>query len=93
MAIKHFTKDSLESWLKENYKEKTDSGRKSSAYSYMNRIEKVCENEKYTLIELAENIDSVLTEYGKGGIKESLGNQSNDTVINALKAFKRFIVS
>ena len=57
----------------------------------MNKIEKVCERENYSLKELAENIDSVISDYDKDGVKEEFGKQSNSTVINALKAFKRFI--
>lgn len=78
-------------YLNEHYKLETESGNKSSAYSYKNKIMKVLKEEQCTFKELAENIDKFIADYDKGGCKEMQGSESHKTVINSLKAFKNFL--
>lgn len=71
--------------------EYTKSGRKSTVYSYCNRIELVCKNENMSISELAENICSIVPKYDYGGECEDIGMRSNKTCVNALKAFEEFV--
>ena len=72
------------------FKEYTPSGRKSTVYSYCNRIDLVCGLESMTWEQLAQNIAAVLPKYDVGGVNESIGLKSNSTTINALRAFYDF---
>lgn len=76
--------------IQKGYKEYAPCGRKSTVYSYCNRIDLVCGIEKMTWEELAKNIDAVLPKFDVGGAYEDIGNKSNRTCINALKAFEEF---
>ena len=71
-------------------KEYTAAGRKSTVYSYCNRIDKICEREHMTWEQLAENIDAVLPKYDVGGSEEAYGMSSAKTPINALRSFANF---
>jgi len=71
--------------------EYTKSGRKSTVYSYCNRIELVCKNEGIDISELAEKIRFIIPKYDYGGIYEDIGMRSSKTCINALKAFEEFV--
>lgn len=85
--------DSFKIWLeKQGYKSITPSGLPSTSYDYAKqRIPFVLEEERITLVELAENIDYYIRDYDTDGIKEHLGEKSNRSVINALKRFKEYI--
>ena len=72
------------------YKEYAPCGRKSTVYSYCNRIDLISDLEGMTWEELATNIDSVLPKYDVGGPHEDIGKKSNRTGINALRAFAEF---
>ena len=73
------------------YKEKTPSGKPSTAYDYVMRINKVCEWERTDWEGLSGMIGRVIPQYDKGGIKENLGNKSHRAVINALLRFEEFL--
>jgi len=71
--------------------EYTKSGRKSTVYSYCNRIELVCKNEDISISQLAKDIHSIIPKYDFGGEFEDIGMRSSKTCINALKAFANFV--
>jgi hypothetical protein len=72
-------------------KEYTASGRRSTVYSYCNRINKNCERESMTWEQLAESIETVLPQYDVGGAEEDYGMSSSKTPINALWSFADFV--
>ena len=72
-------------------KEYTTSGRKSTVYSYCNRIDKICERESMTWEQLADSIETVLPKYDVGGAEEAYGMSSSKTPINALRSFADFL--
>ena len=72
------------------YKEYAPCGKKSTVYSYCNRIDLICNLERMTWEELAANIGRVLPKYDVGGPHEDIGMKSNRTGINALRAFAEF---
>ena len=72
-------------------KEYTSSGRKSTVYSYCNRIEKICAREGITIGALPEKIDELIRKYDIGGAEEKYGISSSRTPINTLKAYKDFL--
>jgi hypothetical protein len=72
-------------------KEYTASGRKSTVYSYCNRIDKICERESMTWEQLAENIETVLPKYDVGGSEEAYGMSSSKTPGNALRSLAGFV--
>ena len=71
--------------------EYTKSGRKSTVYSYCNRIELVCKNENIPISQLAKDIHIIVTKYDYGAEFEDIGMRSSKTCINALKAFESFV--
>lgn len=82
----------FESYLiNRGYKTITEKGLPSTVYQYIKGINKVCEWEYTTWQSLADNIDLIIPLYDIGGRKEHLGNQSNKTIINALKRYREFI--
>ena len=75
----------------QGYRLITPSGKPSTVYDYLKRIDKVCVWEGCTWKELSENIDSIVEMYDTGGEKSDLGNISHRAVINALKQFEKFV--
>ena len=73
------------------YKQTTPSGHPSTVYQYLKAIRNVCDEEGINLIELKENISSIILKYDIGGEKETIGVKSHKTVINALKRFEDFL--
>ena len=85
-------KDQFEKYLiQEGYKSKTPSGKPSTVYDYIKRIDFVCNEENCDWIALATNIDNIIRSYDIGGSKEDLGRISHNAVINALKRFQEFV--
>ena len=72
------------------FKEYTPKGRKSTVYSYCNRVDLVCRLEDMTWEHLSQCIAEVLDQYDIGGENEIIGLNSNATTINALRAFSDF---
>lgn len=84
-------KKEFENYLIERgYQQFTPRGLPSTVYDYSKRIEKVLEWENLTWQQLAKNIAEICDEYDIGGIKEELGKQSHNAVINALKRFQEY---
>lgn len=77
--------------LKEGFSDKTPSGNPSTTYDYLKRIDFVCENESLNWESLAQNIDTILNDYGATGIKAELGAKSHNAVFSALKQYKLFV--
>lgn len=77
--------------IKQGYAVETPSGKQSTVYDYIKRIDKVCKIENTTWHDLAMSIDEIVIKYDSGGCKESIGNQSHRAVINAIKRFSEFL--
>ena len=67
------------------------SGNDSTVPAYSRAVKKVIKNESITWVDLEKNISTIIAKYDVGGGCEDLGNQSNKTVINALKRFGEFV--
>ena len=88
-----YSSDDFTEYLRKHYTEFTKDGKKSTVYDYCCRVERICRNDGFeNLNELAANIDDVIGNYDKNGDKESLGSQSHSANINALKAFRNFLL-
>ena len=53
---------------------------------------KVCEKENYTAKQLADNINTILEQYGHRGDKWTIGRRSHESYINSLKQFRKFVL-
>ena len=76
--------------VQKGYKEFSISGNPSTAIDYAWRVAKVCEKENYTAKQLADNINTILEQYGHRGDKWTIGRRSHESYINALKQFRKF---
>ena len=81
-------------WLKENgYSEVTPKGLPSTCTNYPMRIEYIMWYEHLSSWQdVVNNIDVLLPAYSEGGIRESIGHKSHDSVINALRRFCEFLI-
>lgn len=77
--------------INQGYKQTTPSGRPSTVYDYIKRIDSVCVQENKSWASLAQEINFIVQAYDKGGCNEKLGNKSHRAVINALKRFAEFV--
>lgn len=77
--------------VNQGYKKYTPSGNPSTVYAYIKGIDFVCAEEYLDWAELAQNISEVIPRYDWGGTKETQGNKSHRTIINALIRYKRFL--
>lgn len=76
--------------IEQGYKEITPSGHPSTVYDYGKRIERVCERERITIKELADNISRYVAKYDTFGSEAEYGQKSSSSVINALRRFEEF---
>ena len=85
-------KDAFTAYLIERgYKQFTDTGKNSTVYDYVKRIEKIMMWESYdSWNDVVDNIEHLCTLYGPGGAKEEYGKKSHNAVICALLRFKEF---
>ena len=61
--------------------------------TYCSSINRVMYNENYESWEkVAQNIDKLLIDYDKYGCKSELGQHGHESVINALRRFKEFLI-
>lgn len=79
--------------ISQGYSEITPSGKPSTVYDYMKRIDHVCAWENIDWATLKSRIDVVVQQYDSGGEKEILGNKSHRAVINALYRFQECVHS
>ncbi len=71
----------------------TETGyRPNVVYSYANEVGRVCAEENVSWKTLLLSIGAIVRMYGEGGVKESIGNEHNKTVINALKRYRDFYI-
>lgn len=85
-------KEKFREYLVQNhYREYTGNGVPSTIDKYVNSVNKVCCREGLTWEEAAYCIDDLVSDYDKGGKNEEFGNNSNRTVINALKKYRDYI--
>lgn len=77
--------------ISQGYSEITPSGKPSTVYDYMKRIDHVCAWENLDWPTLKSRIDVVVQQYDFGGEKEHLGNKSHRAVINALYRFQECV--
>lgn len=88
----------FENYLRDrNYSEWTQSGHRSTVYDYPSRIDTICKDEGYVYANgspdwyaLMVNLDALIDEYDKGGVKSHLGAKSNNAPINALKRLREY---
>ena len=78
--------------VQRGYREFSINGNPSTAIDYAWRIAKVCEKENYTVKQLADNINTILEQYGDCGQKWTIGRRSHESYINALKQFRKFVL-
>ena len=78
--------------ISKGYKQTTPSGQPSTVYDYIKRIDKICEWENMTWVQLSNNVQKILSLYDVGGDKENYGKVSHNAVINALRRFSEFIM-
>ncbi|MDE6868899.1 MAG: hypothetical protein K2J83_07165 [Clostridia bacterium] len=85
--------EKFKNWLiQESYREFSQKRNPSTVYDYCKRVSMVIENEKLGSWEkLADNIGYYVKIYGPDGAKEKEGEKSHRSVINALRAFERFL--
>lgn len=76
--------------IEQGLSESTPSGHRSTAYDYTLRIERICEADNTTWLDLAQKIVEFISLYDTGGMKESEGQRSNRAPINALKWYSVF---
>jgi len=77
--------------VQRGYSEYTPSGKPSTAYDYMKRIQRICDRENISVNRLAENISSYLDKYGPTGNESEFGKKSHNAYINALRRFAEFV--
>ena len=79
--------------VSKGYKLYTNSGKPSTFYDYIKRIDIVCKWENITWEELSKNITIILNLYEVNGKKQNLGATSHNAVRCALRCFYNFINS
>ena len=78
--------------IDEGYREYTKhSGKPSTVYDYVKRVEKICERENISIHKLSENISFYVEEYGPTGNESEFGKKSHNAFISALKQFQNFL--
>ena len=77
--------------IQEGYSEFTPSGKPSTVYDYMKRVEKICAKEKITTGKLVENINFYLDKYGPNGNESEFGKRSHNAFISALRKFESYL--
>ena len=87
-------KEKFTQYLKDmGYSEFTPKGTPSTVYDYLGRIDYVIYYEQFMdWFDVIENIEQLLQDYSRHGIKEDIGSKSNNAVISALRRFNEFLV-
>jgi hypothetical protein len=76
--------------IEQGYSEYTPSGNPSTVYDYGKRIEKICERERISIKQLADNIGVYVIKYDTFGSEAEFGKRSHNAFISALKRFEEF---
>lgn len=83
--------ESFKSYLiQQGYSEYTPSGNPSTVYDYVKRVEKICERERISIKQLADNISFYVEKYDTFGSEAEFGKKSHNAFISALKRFEEF---
>jgi len=77
--------------IEKGYSVITPSGKPSTVYDYIKRIEKIIERENISIMSLAENINFYVEKYGSYGNEAEFGKKSHNAFISALKRFQEFV--
>jgi len=77
--------------IEEGYSEFTPSGKPSTVYDYVKRLEKICAREKTDIMELAKNITFYVDKYSPTGNEGEFGRRSHNAYISALRKFEDFM--
>ena len=77
--------------IEQGYSEFTPSGKPSTIYDYLKRVEKICNRESITVIALSENIGFYIDKYGPSGNEAEFGMRSHNAFICALRKFEEFV--
>ena len=77
--------------IKQGYSVSTPSGKPSTVYDYIKRIETICERENISINTLSNNIDNYVEKYGPLGNEAEFGKKSHNSYISALKKFKDYL--
>ncbi|RAR75765.1 hypothetical protein [Flavobacterium aciduliphilum] len=84
-------KDNFEEYLIDNgYSQYTPSGKPSTVYDYIKRVEKICDREGISIEDLSVNINFYVKKYDTDGVEAEFGRKSNNAFISSLKRFKEF---
>ena len=84
--------DGFQNYLvKRGYKLYTPSHLPSTVFEYRNAVSEIKEIEGFSLEDFCLNIDSIISDYDVGGIKEELGRKKHNTWINALRRFREYL--
>lgn len=77
--------------IEQGYSQFTPSGKPSTVYDYMKRVEKICDREGINTKKLSENISFYVDKYGPTGNEAEFGSRSHNAYISALKKFEDFV--
>ena len=77
--------------LNQGYRGHTKTGKPSTVFDYIKRIEKICLREDITVNVLSKEIDYYVDLYGPKGLESEFGKKSHGAFIAALKKFKEFL--
>ena len=77
---------------KRGYSLYTPSGLPSTVFEYRRAVSDIKSYESLNLSDFCTKIDSIISEYDRGGIKEHLGRKKHSTWINALKRFREYLL-
>lgn len=77
--------------IEHGYSEFTPSGKPSTVYDYIKRVEKICDRERISIKRLADNIIFFVDKYGPTGNEAEFGSKSHNAYISALKKFQDFV--
>ena len=89
--LKSHTLENFKQYLiQQGYSEYTPSGKPSTVYDYVKRVEKILERERISISKLTETIDFYVSKYDDFGTEAEFGKKSHRAFINALKRFQDF---
>ena len=84
--------DNFKSYLiDQGYSLFTLTGKPSTVFDYIKRIQKICFREDITADILSDDIDYYVELYGPKGEESEFGKKSHGAYIAALKKFKEFL--
>ena len=64
--------------IEQGYSEFTPSGKPSTVYDYVKRVEKICDRENITIISMSNNIGFYVERYGPTGYEAEFRNYTDN---------------